>query len=54
MLDWLRDELLSARMVAPSDVDMLVVTDDTREAVDVIVECYERRCAKVGPSAVED
>ncbi len=33
-------------MISPSDVDLLHVTDDPEEAVEVVVDCYERRCAE--------
>jgi hypothetical protein len=45
LLDWIRNRLLAEHMVAPDDVDLLHVTDDPAEAVRVIVQCYERRCA---------
>ena len=32
-------------MVSPSDLDLLSVTDDPEEAVELVVDCYERRCA---------
>ena len=33
-------------MVSPEDVELLTVTDDPREAVEVVLDCYERRCAE--------
>ncbi len=54
MIDWLREELLAGGMIAPHDVDLLHVTDDTGEAVGVVVDCYERRCAQTPPSEVDD
>jgi len=51
MLDWLRDEILSAGLVSSGDVDLLHVTDDVDEAVRVVVDCYERRCSHVDPPA---
>jgi uncharacterized protein (TIGR00730 family) len=54
MLDWIRAELLADRMISPDDVDLLYVTDDPQEAVDIVVECYERRCAHVPAAAKED
>jgi hypothetical protein len=45
MVDWIRGELLADRMVAPDDVELLHLTDDPAEAVEIVVECYERRCA---------
>jgi uncharacterized protein (TIGR00730 family) len=48
--DWVRTRLLDAGMISPDDVELLHVTDDPAEAVDLIVECYDRRCA-VTPAA---
>ena len=47
MLDWTREQLLEDRFVSPDDVELLHLTDDVGEAVAIIVECYERRCADV-------
>ena len=54
MLDWIRAELLADRMISPDDVELLYVTDDPQAAVDMIVECYDRRCAQVPASAAKD
>jgi uncharacterized protein (TIGR00730 family) len=43
MLDWLRDRTLAERMISPDDIDLLHVTDDPDEAVELVVERYERR-----------
>ena len=48
MLDWVRKELLEERLISPSDVDLLSVTDDIEEAVEIVIDCYERRCAHAG------
>jgi uncharacterized protein (TIGR00730 family) len=45
MLDWIRDELLAGGMISPEDVDLLHATDDPDEAVRLVIECYDRRCA---------
>jgi uncharacterized protein (TIGR00730 family) len=47
LLDWIRDPVLANDMIAPDDVELLVVTDDPDEAVATVVECYDRRCAAV-------
>jgi uncharacterized protein (TIGR00730 family) len=54
MLDWIRAELLADRMISPDDLELLFVTDDPREAVDVIVDCYERRCAHAPAEAAKE
>ncbi len=45
MLDWVRDELLADGMISPEDVELLYVTDDPSRAVQVVLDCYEERCA---------
>jgi uncharacterized protein (TIGR00730 family) len=47
MLDWIRAELLADGMISPDDLKLLHTTDDPEEAIRVVVECYERRCAGV-------
>ncbi len=45
LLDWIRAELLADGMISPEDLELLFVTDDPAEAVRVLAECYEFRCA---------
>jgi uncharacterized protein (TIGR00730 family) len=45
MVAWIRDELLADGMISPEDVDLLHVTDDPEKAVELVIECYDRRCA---------
>jgi hypothetical protein len=52
MLEWIRAELLAAEMIAPDDVELLYATDSPQEAVDLVLECYDRRCALM-PAAAE-
>ena len=52
-LDWMRERLLADGMISPHDVDLLHVTDDAAEAVEVVVDCYERRCSEAGAPALE-
>ena len=52
MLDWVREELLADRLISAGDVDLLSVTDDVDEAVQIVVDCYERRCAQTPGQAV--
>ena len=47
MVDWIRGELLADGMISPEDIELLHVTDDGDEAVRLVLECYERRCAEV-------
>ena len=53
LVGWFRTELLPAGMIASRDIDLLYVSDDPAEAVDVVVECYETRCAQTPPSPVD-
>ena len=46
MLDWIRGELLADGMISPDDVELLYATDDADEAVRIVLECYEHRCAE--------
>ena len=43
LVDWLRDRLLATGKIDPEDLDLLTVTDDVEEAVDVIVRAGEAR-----------
>ena len=52
MLDWVRDELLRDHFISRGDVDLLSVTDDVDEAVELVIDCYERRCAHAAARAV--
>jgi uncharacterized protein (TIGR00730 family) len=47
LLAWVRAEPLADGMISPEDVDLLHVTDDPADAVEVVVDCYETRCAQV-------
>ena len=52
MLEWVRKELLDDRLISPGDVDLLSVTDDVEEAVEIVIDCYERRCAQTPGQAL--
>jgi uncharacterized protein (TIGR00730 family) len=45
MLEWVREQPLADGLISPNDVELLHSTDDTDEAVRIVVECYETRCA---------
>ena len=51
MLDWIRAELLADGMISPNDLDLLHATDDIDEAVRLVLDCYDRRCADDPSSA---
>ena len=46
------DELLRDQFISPGDVDLLSLTDDVDEAVELVIDCYERRCAHTSARAV--
>jgi len=48
LLRWMKERVEGAEYISPGDLDLLTLTDDPQEAVDVILE-YERR---VGPPDV--
>jgi len=45
LLVWVRDEALAKGMISPEDVELLHLTDDPDQAVRLVLECYEQRCA---------
>jgi uncharacterized protein (TIGR00730 family) len=47
LLDWVREQALPLGMVSPDDLELLTVTDDLDEALQRVLECYDRRCADV-------
>ena len=51
MLDWIKGELLADGMISADDLELLHVTDDADEAVRLVLECYEQRCADDVPAA---
>ena len=50
LIDWLRDTVLAQGNVNAADLDMVTVTDDPAEAVQVMVEAERRRAEKGGRS----
>jgi uncharacterized protein (TIGR00730 family) len=47
MIDWIRGDLLADGMISPDDIELLHLTDDIEEAVQLVLECYVRRCAEM-------
>jgi hypothetical protein len=43
LLDWLREEMLEDGLISPEDVELLYVTDQPGEAVELIVSRYDTR-----------
>jgi uncharacterized protein (TIGR00730 family) len=46
LVDWIEGTVLEEKMIFPEDLDLLLVTDDTEEAVEMVVDCYRNRCAE--------
>jgi uncharacterized protein (TIGR00730 family) len=53
LLELIRDPMLSEGKISPEDVDLLYVTDDLDEAVDVILRRHRERQATKAPSTAE-
>jgi len=53
-LEWMRNKPLREGMISPDDVELLHLTDDAADAVERVVECYERRCAHIPAAAVKE
>jgi uncharacterized protein (TIGR00730 family) len=47
LLEWIERQPVTEGMISPEDKELLFVTDDPGEAVRIVLECYERRCAEV-------
>ena len=54
MLEWISHELLTDGMISPDDVELLHVTDDPDEAVQLVCRCYEERCADIPAEPVKE
>jgi hypothetical protein len=46
LIDWLHAQTLARGMISPIDQQLLFLTDEPQEAVDMVVSCYEQRCAE--------
>jgi uncharacterized protein (TIGR00730 family) len=53
LLTWIRGELLADGMISQEDLDLLYVTDNLDEAIALVEECYERRCAEMPAEPVK-
>src|SRR3954451_22924652 len=47
LLAWIREQAVPKKMVSPEDLELLTVTDDLDEAVQCVLDCYEKRCASM-------
>jgi uncharacterized protein (TIGR00730 family) len=49
LLDWIEEGPRAEGMISREDEELLFVTDDPAEAVQIVLDCYERRCAEQVP-----
>jgi len=54
MLEWIREAPLREAMISSDDVELLHLTDDPEHVVELVVDCYERRCAHAPAAAVKE
>ena len=53
LLEWIAERLHAYGMISADDEELLFVTDDPDEAVRIVSECYERRCAEMPAEPVK-
>jgi uncharacterized protein (TIGR00730 family) len=53
MIEWIRGDLLADGMISPDDIQLLHLADDVEEAVQLVLECYEQRCADMPHAPVK-
>jgi predicted Rossmann-fold nucleotide-binding protein len=41
LVRWLHSRVLGERKISPGDLDLLLVTDDPREAADAVIVAYQ-------------
>jgi uncharacterized protein (TIGR00730 family) len=47
---WIRDTAIPLGTVSSEDLELLEVTDDPEEAAEIVIDCYESRCAHTMPA----
>ncbi len=47
LLQWLRQDMLGEGKISPGDLDLFTLTDSPDEAVQTIVECFDRNTARM-------
>ena len=50
LVEWLRESMLSEGKISSGDLELFKVTDSPEEAVQVIVECYDRNTSRLTAS----
>jgi uncharacterized protein (TIGR00730 family) len=46
LLDWVRDEMLQDGLISPTDIELLHVTDDPRNAAELVASSFDERVAE--------
>jgi uncharacterized protein (TIGR00730 family) len=46
LLDWMRAEMLDDKLISPGDLDLLFLSDDPQEVVELVVSRYDARVAE--------
>ena len=46
LFEWVRDEMLGDGLISPEDLELLRITDDPDEVVELVVSHYDRRVAE--------
>jgi predicted Rossmann-fold nucleotide-binding protein len=49
LIRWLQSRVLGERKISPGDLDLILLTDDPREACSAVVEAYESQQRVVTP-----
>jgi hypothetical protein len=44
---WIKDRLLPMGMISAGDLDLVTVSDDPAQVVQLMLDCYVERCAQV-------
>jgi uncharacterized protein (TIGR00730 family) len=51
---WIEETMLTEGKISPEDLQLLVITDSPEEAVRIVTDCYEQRCAAAERSVAEE
>lgn len=50
LVDWVRERMLAGGKISPADLDIIRLTDDVDEVIDIVTGCYECHTARVTSS----
>ena len=45
--EWIEEKLIDEHLIEPADLLLLSLTDEPTEAVRIVLDCYEKNCARV-------